>query len=87
MTYPVNGIWAQNLNTIAPALYAKTKTGELVPRLGVLHPAENLTMLETGEPVFSPIIQEGPVLTEDLIRETEERARYKYDDIMEVCGC
>ena len=48
----------------------KTKTGELVPRLGVLHPAENLTMLETGEPVFSPIIQEGPVLTEDLIRET-----------------
>ena len=34
----------------------KTKTGELVPRLGVLHPAENLTMLETGEPVFSPII-------------------------------
>jgi Rab3 GTPase-activating protein catalytic subunit len=43
-----------------------------VPRLGVLHPAENLTMLETGEPVFSPIIQEGPVLTEDLIRETEE---------------
>ena len=65
----------------------KTKTGELVPRLGVLHPAENLTMLETGEPVFSPIIQEGPVLTEDLISETEERARYKYDDIMEVCGC
>lgn len=72
VTYPVNETWAQNLNTIAPALYAKTKTGELVPRLGVLHPAENLTMLETGEPVFSPIIQEGPVLTEDLIRETEE---------------
>ncbi|KAI4388377.1 hypothetical protein MLD38_000710 [Melastoma candidum] len=29
-------------------------------------------MLETGEPVYSPVTQEGPLLTEDLIRETEE---------------
>ncbi|KAK8358388.1 hypothetical protein V6Z12_A04G014900 [Gossypium hirsutum] len=33
---------------------------------------ENLAMLETGEPIYSPITQEGPLLTEDLIRETEE---------------
>ncbi|KAE8654225.1 hypothetical protein F3Y22_tig00117056pilonHSYRG01160 [Hibiscus syriacus] len=31
-----------------------------------------MTMLETGEPIYSPITQEGPLLTEDLIKETEE---------------
>ncbi|KAF5206327.1 Rab3 gtpase-activating protein catalytic subunit [Thalictrum thalictroides] len=29
-------------------------------------------MLETGEPVYSPVTQEGPLLTEDLIKEAEE---------------
>ncbi|CAH2069908.1 unnamed protein product [Thlaspi arvense] len=53
-------------------LYAKSNTGELILRLGVYHQFENLTMLETGEPVYAPITQEGPLLTEDLIRETEE---------------
>ncbi|XP_043692439.1 rab3 GTPase-activating protein catalytic subunit isoform X2 [Telopea speciosissima] len=55
-----------------PVLYARSSTGDLVLRLGADHPSENLTMLETGEPVYSPITQEGPILTEDLIRETEE---------------
>ncbi|XVE50682.1 hypothetical protein DITRI_Ditri01bG0182900 [Diplodiscus trichospermus] len=54
------------------ALYAQVNTGELVLRLGANQPAENLTMLETGEPIYLPITQEGPLLTEDLIRETEE---------------
>lgn len=53
-------------------LYARISTGELVLRLGADKPADNLTMLETGEPVYSPITQEGPLLTEDLIKETEE---------------
>ncbi|KAK6229743.1 Rab3GAP catalytic subunit [Theobroma cacao] len=54
------------------ALYARLSTGELVLRLGANQPADNLTMLETGEPIYSPIAQEGPLLSEDLIRETEE---------------
>uniref|UniRef100_A0A6N2LX30 Rab3GAP catalytic subunit conserved domain-containing protein n=1 Tax=Salix viminalis TaxID=40686 RepID=A0A6N2LX30_SALVM len=53
-------------------LYARISTGELVLRLGVDRPAGNLSLLETGEPVYSPITQEGPLLTEDLIKETEE---------------
>uniref|UniRef100_A0A2P2LEQ9 Rab3GAP catalytic subunit conserved domain-containing protein n=1 Tax=Rhizophora mucronata TaxID=61149 RepID=A0A2P2LEQ9_RHIMU len=52
--------------------YAKVGTGELILRLGADCPAGNLTMLETGEPVYAPITQEGPLLTEDLIKETEE---------------
>ncbi|KAB2086234.1 hypothetical protein ES319_A04G015400v1 [Gossypium barbadense] len=54
------------------ALYARLKTGELVLRQGANQLIENLAMLETGEPIYSPITQEGPLLTEDLIRETEE---------------
>lgn len=38
-------------------LYARISTGELVLRLGADRPAHNLTMLETGEPVYSPITQ------------------------------
>ncbi|KAE9458250.1 hypothetical protein C3L33_09841, partial [Rhododendron williamsianum] len=41
-------------------------------RLGADKPFDNLTMLETGEPVYTPVMQEGPLLTEDLIKETEE---------------
>ncbi|KAJ9153798.1 hypothetical protein P3X46_027200 [Hevea brasiliensis] len=53
-------------------LYARLSNGENVLRLGTDRPADNLTILETGEPVYSPITQEGPLLTEDLIRENEE---------------
>ncbi|XP_074556606.1 uncharacterized protein LOC141812511 [Curcuma longa] len=52
--------------------FARTSTGDYVLRLGIAGPSENLTMLETGEPIYSPITQEGPVLTEELIKETEE---------------
>lgn len=38
-------------------LYAKSNSGELILRLGVYHPVDNLTMLETGEPVYAPITQ------------------------------
>ncbi|KAI3851273.1 hypothetical protein MKX03_002261 [Papaver bracteatum] len=53
-------------------LYARLSSGELVLRLGADHPYEGVRMLETGEPVYAPITQEGPLLTEDLIKETEE---------------
>ncbi|KAK8676726.1 hypothetical protein V6N13_142294 [Hibiscus sabdariffa] len=58
--------------SVSSALYARVKTGEIVLRQGANQLLENLTMLETGEPIYSPITQEGPLLTEDLIRETEE---------------
>lgn len=53
-------------------LFAEGKEGQLLLRLGADFPAPNLRMLETGQQVYSPIMQEGPVLTEDLIEETEE---------------
>ncbi|KAB1215176.1 Rab3 GTPase-activating protein catalytic subunit [Morella rubra] len=56
----------------SPVLYARLSTGELVLRLGADHPFSSMTMLETGEPVYSPVTQEGPLLTEDLLKETEE---------------
>ncbi|GFP98156.1 rab3 GTPase-activating protein catalytic subunit [Phtheirospermum japonicum] len=55
-----------------PRSYARTKSGERVLRLGADRVCDNLTMLETGEPVYSPVMQEPPLLTEDLIKETEE---------------
>ncbi|EPS60286.1 hypothetical protein M569_14518, partial [Genlisea aurea] len=55
-----------------PRLYAKTKSGDIVVRLGADKMSGNLTMLETGDPIFSPILQEPPLLTEDVIKETEE---------------
>ncbi|CAN4104000.1 unnamed protein product [Withania somnifera] len=54
-----------------PVLYAKISTGELILRLGV-DTRSDLTMLETGEPIYTPVMQEEPLLTEDLIKETEE---------------
>ncbi|XP_008226869.2 PREDICTED: rab3 GTPase-activating protein catalytic subunit [Prunus mume] len=61
-----------NDNPAGPMLYATLSTGELVLRLGADRPFGNVTMLETGEPVYCPVTQEGPLLTEDLIKETEE---------------
>ncbi|XP_073304057.1 uncharacterized protein [Primulina huaijiensis] len=55
-----------------PYIYARTKSGELVLRLGADNECDNLTMLKTGEPIYSPVMQEPPLLTEDLIKETEE---------------
>ncbi|XP_076927727.1 uncharacterized protein LOC143591395 [Bidens hawaiensis] len=55
-----------------PLMYAKVSSGELVLRLGAAKQCENLTMLETGEPVYAPVMQEEPLLTEDLVKETEE---------------
>ncbi|TQD71859.1 hypothetical protein C1H46_042608 [Malus baccata] len=56
----------------AGPIYARLSMGELVLRLGARSPSGDLTMLETGEPVYSPVTQEGPLLTEDLIKENEE---------------
>lgn len=38
-------------------VYARTSSGHHVLRLGADHPSENLTMLETGEAVYSPVTQ------------------------------
>eukprot|EP00249_Psilotum_nudum_P018518 c26847_g1_i1 orf=350-2323(-) len=63
----------ENNENVQPSiLYAKRKDGKLTLRLGANCQAGNLKMLETGEPIYSPVTQEGPVLTEDLIKETEE---------------
>lgn len=40
-----------------PILYARQTTGELALRLGADQPFSNLKMLETGEPVYSPVSQ------------------------------
>ncbi|KAF3955781.1 hypothetical protein CMV_019037 [Castanea mollissima] len=63
---------SQDMLPSSPILYARISTGELVLRLGADCPCSNLTMLETGEPVYSLVTQEAPLLTEDLIKETEE---------------
>ncbi|XP_027064254.1 uncharacterized protein [Coffea arabica] len=63
---------SESLNALNSVLYARTSTEELVLRLGADKKFDNLTMLETGEPVFTPVTQEAPLLTEDLIKETEE---------------
>ncbi|KAI5674785.1 hypothetical protein M9H77_15149 [Catharanthus roseus] len=60
-TFPVNSL-----------LYASTSTGELVLRLGADKKWDNVVMLETGQPVYTPVMQEAPLLTEDVIKETEE---------------
>ncbi|TYJ96562.1 rab3 GTPase-activating protein catalytic subunit isoform X2 [Cucumis melo var. makuwa] len=53
-------------------LYARLNNGELALRLGADCPFGDHKMLETGEAVYSPVTQEGPLLTEDVIKETEE---------------
>ncbi|CAN0901008.1 Rab3 GTPase-activating protein catalytic subunit [Linum grandiflorum] len=63
---------AVDANAPGHLLYARTSSGERVLRLGAGSKAPNLFMLETGEPIYSPIPQEGPLLTEDVIKETEE---------------
>lgn len=41
----------------SPLLYARLRTGELVLRLGADCPSGDLTLLETGEPAYSPVTQ------------------------------
>jgi len=53
-------------------MYARDCTGDYVLRLGADRLSENLTLLETGEPIYSPTLQEGPIMTAELIKETEE---------------
>lgn len=53
-------------------MYARDNTGDYVLRLGADQSSENLTLLETGEPIYSPTLQEGPIMTAELIKETEE---------------
>ncbi|KAL8159923.1 hypothetical protein V2J09_001460 [Rumex salicifolius] len=59
-------------NPLNSGSYARLITGEFALRLGAHRPADNLSMLETGELVYTPLTQEGPLLTEDLIQEHEE---------------
>ncbi|PWA86665.1 hypothetical protein CTI12_AA136880 [Artemisia annua] len=60
------------LNGETDLMYARVTSGELVLRLGADKQCENLTLLETDEPVYTPVMQEQPLLTEDLVKETEE---------------
>ncbi|KAI7735591.1 hypothetical protein M8C21_030754 [Ambrosia artemisiifolia] len=53
-------------------VYARISSGEFVLRLGADKQLENTTLLDTGEPVYTPVMQEWPLLTEDIIKETEE---------------
>lgn len=81
---------------------ARDSTGDYALRLGADRASENLTLLETGEPIYAPTLQvrcrvafpdlkslfivlpfiiselniiylqEGPIMTAELIKETEE---------------
>ncbi|KAH7280441.1 hypothetical protein KP509_37G067800 [Ceratopteris richardii] len=56
----------------ANRLFACGKDGQVLQRLGADFPAPSLMMLETGQQIYAPLMQEGQVLTEDLIKEKEE---------------
>lgn len=45
------------LNGETDLMYARVSSGELVLRLGADKQCENLTLLETGEPVYAPVMQ------------------------------
>ncbi|KAG8080410.1 hypothetical protein GUJ93_ZPchr0007g5176 [Zizania palustris] len=65
-------LWYSNVESPDREIYAKSSAGDNVLRLGADHPSENLTLLETGEPIYAPTLQEGPIMTAELIKETEE---------------
>lgn len=48
---------SKDMQDASPLFYAKMSNGELVLRLGANRPSGDLTMLETGEPVYSPVTQ------------------------------
>ncbi|KAM0887260.1 hypothetical protein ACQ4PT_029160 [Festuca glaucescens] len=64
--------WYSNGESRDSGIYASNCSGDYVLRLGADCASENLTLLETGEPVYSPTLQEGPIMTAELIKETEE---------------
>lgn len=41
----------------SPVQYARLRSGQLVVRLGADYPSGNLALLETGEPMYSPVTQ------------------------------
>lgn len=47
----------KEVGSAGSSLYARISTGELVLRLGADHPSNNLYMLDTGEPIYSPVTQ------------------------------
>jgi len=47
----------EGTGSITSGLYARISTGELVLRLGADKKSGNLTMLETGEPIYTPVVQ------------------------------
>lgn len=49
---------SDSTHPLDPCYYARTKSGELVLRLGADTECE-MTMLETGEPIYSPVMQVG----------------------------
>lgn len=48
---------SKDLVPASPLLYARMSNGELVLRLGANRPSGDIIMLETGEPLYSPITQ------------------------------
>lgn len=84
------------MSSTSSTLVARLSNGNLILRLGAAHQSQDLTLLETGEPMYSPVtqvhlrfqgkafqglehsdiccslFQEGPIFTEDLIKENEE---------------
>lgn len=46
-----------NHEPLSSPIFARNKTGDLVLRVGADHQSENLTMLETNEPIYSPVTQ------------------------------
>jgi Rab3 GTPase-activating protein catalytic subunit len=56
-TDAVESAYSKDMLPASPILYARISTGELVLRLGADSPFSNVTMLETGEPVYSPVTQ------------------------------
>lgn len=49
---------SDSIDSSSNLLYARSSSGNNVLRLGADHPSEKeLTMLETGEPIYSPVTQ------------------------------
>ncbi|CAI7854247.1 unnamed protein product, partial [Closterium sp. NIES-54] len=54
------------------ACYARVQSGRRVLRRGVKEQSKSLQLLETGEPLCIPVTQDGPLMTESSVRESEE---------------
>ncbi|CAI5528780.1 unnamed protein product, partial [Closterium sp. Naga37s-1] len=54
------------------ACYARVQSGRRVLRRGVKEQSKSLRLLETGEPLCIPVTQDGPLMTESSVRESEE---------------